>query len=93
MKDLNCRALFLVAAFAFLSAVSLADHHLGVLNANTAPADAMAQLPHMNEALAGGVVSNRPFVTIGELNNLFIMSGVGTCRALRCRTQFRHCKA
>jgi len=41
-----------------------------VLDANTATAEDMSVLPHMDDVLAGVVVNNRPYVNIGELNHL-----------------------
>jgi DNA uptake protein ComE-like DNA-binding protein len=41
-----------------------------VLDANKATAEEMSALPHMDDVLAGVVVSNRPFVNVGELNQL-----------------------
>jgi DNA uptake protein ComE-like DNA-binding protein len=32
-----------------------------VLDANTATAEEMAVLPHMDEAMAGAIISNRPY--------------------------------
>jgi DNA uptake protein ComE-like DNA-binding protein len=40
------------------------------MNANSATAEEIAGLPHMDEVLAGVVVNNRPFVTIGEMDQL-----------------------
>jgi DNA uptake protein ComE-like DNA-binding protein len=54
----------------FLMSLSLAAFADGMLDANTAPAEEMAALPHMDEALAGAVVSNRPYATIGALHEL-----------------------
>ena len=42
----------------------------GVLNANTASADELAALPHMDEVLAEMIVENRPFPTIGILDDI-----------------------
>jgi len=53
---------------AFCAAASIADS--GVLNANSATAEEIAGLPHMDDILADVVINNRPFVTIGELNHL-----------------------
>ena len=53
---------------AFFASVSIADS--GVLNANTAAAEEISGLPHMDAILADVVIKNRPFVTIGELDDL-----------------------
>lgn len=42
----------------------------GVLNANTASAEELAALPHMDEVLAEMIVDNRPFPTIGILDDM-----------------------
>lgn len=42
----------------------------GVLNANTASAEELAALPHMDEVLAEMIVENRPFPTIGILDDI-----------------------
>jgi DNA uptake protein ComE-like DNA-binding protein len=41
-----------------------------LLDANSASADEMAALPHMDADLAGAVISNRPYATIGALHEL-----------------------
>jgi DNA uptake protein ComE-like DNA-binding protein len=64
------QSLLIATLFAICSALAVADHHEGVLNANTASADEIAALPHMDEMLAAVVIKNRPFVTIGEMNNV-----------------------
>ncbi|MDX1405056.1 MAG: hypothetical protein R3192_10985 [Woeseiaceae bacterium] len=51
-----------------IAAMSIADG--GVLNANTATSEQIAGLPHMDDTLASVVVRNRPYVNIGELNEL-----------------------
>ena len=58
---------FAIAMFAVLSVTQAAD---AVLDANTATAEEMSALPHMDDVLAGVVVSNQPFVNVGELNQL-----------------------
>lgn len=64
------RALTLTILLTLCGFAAQADHHEGVLNANTATAEQIAGLPHMDDTLAAVVTSNRPFVSIGELNNL-----------------------
>jgi DNA uptake protein ComE-like DNA-binding protein len=41
-----------------------------VLNANTATAEELSAIPNMDEFLVEAVISNRPFATIGALNEL-----------------------
>jgi len=68
MRNITPRALtFVVAIFALLSAALAEDV---VLDANTASVEDVSALPHMDDVLAGVVVSNRPYVNIGELNDL-----------------------
>jgi DNA uptake protein ComE-like DNA-binding protein len=62
--------IILAAILTLCAAQVVANHHEGVLNANTASADEIAGLPHMDDTLAAVVINNRPFVTIGELNNI-----------------------
>jgi DNA uptake protein ComE-like DNA-binding protein len=57
-------------AIAGVSAMALADHHEGVLDANTATAEQMAALPHMDNVLAAAVAKNRPFLSISDLHEL-----------------------
>ena len=57
----------IIAIFALVSVARAADV---VLDANAATLEQMATLPNMDDALAGVVISNRPFVNIGELNHL-----------------------
>jgi DNA uptake protein ComE-like DNA-binding protein len=56
-----------IAIFALISAALAAD---AVMDANTATVEEISALPHMDDVLAGVVVSNRPYVNIGELNDL-----------------------
>ena len=64
-------SLLLRATFAtLLLALSSIVFAEGVLNANNATAEDMAVLPHLNDALATTIVSNRPYVTIGALHEL-----------------------
>jgi DNA uptake protein ComE-like DNA-binding protein len=68
MRDIEPRLLTIVIAiFALVSVTWAADV---VLDANTAPAEEISALPRMGDVLAGVVISNRPFVNIGELNHL-----------------------
>jgi DNA uptake protein ComE-like DNA-binding protein len=68
MRDIKPRLLTIVIAiFALVSVTRAADV---VLDANTTTAEEMSTLPHMDDVLAGVVVSNRPFVNIGALNHL-----------------------
>lgn len=68
MKFVKLQSILLTIILAFCASASIADS--GVSNANTAAAEEIAGLPHMDEVLADVVVNNRPFVTIGELNHL-----------------------
>ena len=68
MKFVKLQTILLSIVLAFCASASTADS--GVLNANTASADEIAGLPHMDEVLADVVINNQPFVTIGELNHL-----------------------
>lgn len=68
MKFVKLQTILLTIILAFCASASIADS--GVLNANTASAEEIAGLPHMDEVLAEVVINNRPFVTIGELNHL-----------------------
>lgn len=52
--------------------LSFTQADTGVLNANTATAEEIAALPHMDATLAKVVVGSRPFANIGELHDLLI---------------------
>lgn len=54
-------ALFALPQFAFADAV---------LDANTATAEEIAALPHMDEVLADAIVGARPFATMGVLHEM-----------------------
>jgi DNA uptake protein ComE-like DNA-binding protein len=68
MKFVKLQTILLTMILAFCASASIADS--GVLNANSATAEEIAGLPHMDEILADVVINNRPFVTIGELHHL-----------------------
>ena len=68
MNIVKLQTILLTMILAFCASAAIADS--GVLNANTAAAEEIAGLPHMDEVLADVVVNNRPFVTIGEMNHL-----------------------
>ena len=68
MRNMKPRALTLVIAIFALVSATLAEDV--VLDANTATVEDVSALPHMDDVLAGVVVSNRPYVNIGELNDL-----------------------
>ena len=53
-----------------LTLVASASFAEGILDANSASADAMTGLPNMNASLAAAVVAGRPYATIGALNEL-----------------------
>lgn len=58
----------LFALVTTLGAAALADG--GVLNANTATEEEIAAIPIMDEFLVQAVIGNRPFATIGALNEM-----------------------
>lgn len=60
------RLLPILAALLISPAASAA----GLLDANTASPEEMAALPHMDETLAKAVIDNRPYLTIGDLDDL-----------------------
>ncbi len=68
MKFVKLQTILLTTILAFCASATIADP--GVLNANTATAEEISGLPHMDEILADVVINNRPYVTIGELNHL-----------------------
>ena len=70
MNLVKLQSILLTTVLAFCALTSSAEADSGVLDANKATAEEIAGLPHMNEVLAEVVVSNRPFVTIGELHHL-----------------------
>lgn len=70
MKLVKLQSVSLTLVLAFCASASIAESASGVMNANTATAEEIAGLPHMDEVLAEVVINNRPYVTIGELNHL-----------------------
>ena len=70
MKLVKLQSIMLATGLAFCASTSIANAESAVLDANTATAEEIAGLPHMDMVLAEVVVSNRPFVTIGELHHL-----------------------
>jgi len=68
MRTMKPRILTLVIAILALVSVTRAADV--VLDANTATAEDMSALPHMDDVLAGVVINNRPYANIGELNHL-----------------------
>lgn len=72
MKSLEPQRTWPFIVFALSASMTIAFADSGVLDANTASADDIAALPHMDVTLAEVVVGNRPFVNIGELNDLLI---------------------
>jgi len=70
MKFVKLQSLLPVIVLALCASTSIADSASVLMNANTATAEEIAGMPHMDEILAGVVVNNRPYVTIGELNSL-----------------------
>ena len=70
MKLVKLQSILLTTVLAFCASNSIADTESRVLDANTATVEEIAGLPQLDEILAELVVSNRLFVTIGELHNL-----------------------
>lgn len=71
LNDLaNYRNWMAIGIALLFSTYAVADHHEGVLNANTASAEQIASLPHMDETMAAVVIKNRPFASIGDMNNI-----------------------
>lgn len=66
----HTRYLMAAAIGILLSNFAVADQHEGVLDANTASAEQIAALPHMDETMAAVVIKNRPFASIGDMNNV-----------------------
>ncbi len=77
------KLLALVAVFAatlgFLSAPAVhaqVGKSLGVVDANTIPEADLAKLPNLTPALAKGLVAQRPFLSIVDLNKHLLDSGL-----------------
>ena len=70
MRLVNLHSILLTIALACCTPGSIASAESAVLDANGARADGIAGLPHMDEILAQVIISNRPFVTIGELHHV-----------------------
>ena len=70
MRFVKLHAMLLTIGLALCALSPVASAESAVMDANTATAEDIAALPHMDDVLAGVVVSSRPFVTIGELNDL-----------------------
>ena len=70
MKIVKLQSLPLALAMALSAVASFADTDAGVMNANTATAQEIASLPHMDDIMADVIISNRPFVTIDEMDHL-----------------------
>ncbi len=70
MKLVKPQSILLTIVLAMGSSAAIADPDSAVMNANSATAEEIAALPHMDENLAGVVINDRPFVTIGELHHL-----------------------
>jgi DNA uptake protein ComE-like DNA-binding protein len=70
MKIVKLPSILLTIVLLLFAASSTVNAESGVVNANTATADAIAGLPHMDEVLAEVIINNRPFVTIGELHHV-----------------------
>ena len=70
MKFVKLQSILPVIVLALCASRSIADSASVLMNANSATAEEIAGMPHMDEILASVVVNNRPYVTIGELNHL-----------------------
>ena len=70
MKLVKLQLILPMIVLAFCTSTSIADSASVLMDANTATAEEIAGMPHRDEILAGVVVNNRPYVTIGELNHL-----------------------
>ncbi len=70
MKFLKLWSALLIGVLASSALNSWADSETAVLNANTATAEELATVPHIDEVLGDVILGNRPFVTIGELHDL-----------------------
>ena len=70
MKLVKLQLILPMIVLAFCTSTSIADSASVLMDSNTATAEEIAGMPHMDEILAGVVVNNRPYVTIGELNHL-----------------------
>ena len=67
MKNLSL-TLLLAMITTLGTAVSFADG--GVLNANSATAEELSAIPNMDDDLVKAVIDNRPYATIGVLNDM-----------------------
>ncbi len=70
MKLVKLHSILLTIVVTFCASVAVADSAAGVLNANSATAEELAGLPHMDDILAAAVVDNRPYATILDLDDL-----------------------
>ena len=70
MKRVDLRWMLPTIVLAFSTSGPVASAESAVLDANSATAEEIAGIAHMDEVLADVVVTNRPFVTIGELHDL-----------------------
>lgn len=69
MKQLHAQFMLLTLVM-LLGSATVATGNDGLLNPNTASAEEMAALPHMDAELAAVVVANRKYATIGDLDEL-----------------------
>jgi len=70
MKLVRLQSILTMIVLALCASTWMAHAESTLINANTATPEEIADLPHMDQVLAGVVVNNRPYVTIGELNHL-----------------------
>lgn len=61
-------AALLLALIAPVAVRAQVGKSLGIVDANTAPETDLAALPHMTPAIAKGLVAQRPFASVTELN-------------------------
>jgi DNA uptake protein ComE-like DNA-binding protein len=72
MKPAIFSSLLPVLVLALCAPASAADTANGVLNANTATAEQLGNLPHLDEVMVKVVIDNRPFVSIGEMHEILL---------------------
>ena len=69
-KIIPSLVLFLLLVTSFARADAIVETILEtIVDANTASRQALQAMPHMSEELATSILENRPFATIGDLND------------------------
>ena len=76
MMRTTVRAIALVSALLMAAAAAVAQSAGGLLDLNAAPESEVARLPHMTPAIAKGLLEQRPFKNIVELNKFMINRGL-----------------